>query len=73
MKKIKNNEEMLKELIKTNSPLLNAILRERIVKIMEITKNDIEQNPENWENGFIDASIYTDLCKNVNNTIGFNN
>ena len=40
---------------------------------MEITKNDIEQNTENWENGFIDVSIYTDLCKNVNNTIGFNN
>ena len=73
MKKIKNNEEMLKDLIKTNSSMLNAILRERIVKIMEITKNDIEQNPENWENGFIDVSIYTDLCKNVNNTIGFNN
>jgi hypothetical protein len=73
MKKIKNNEEMLKELIKKNSPILNAILRERIVKIMEITKNDIEQNPENWKNPIIDVSIYTDLCKNVNNTIGFNN
>jgi hypothetical protein len=73
MKKIKNNEEMLKDLIKTNSPLLNAILRERIVMIMQITKNAIEENPEKWSNGFIDSSFYLDLCKNVDNTIGFNN
>jgi hypothetical protein len=73
MKKIKNNEEMLKDLIKTNSPLLNALLRERIVMIMEITKNAIEENPEKWNNGFMDSSLYLDLSKNVNNTIGFNN
>jgi hypothetical protein len=73
MKKIKNNEEMLKELIKTNSPMLNAILRERIVMIMQITKNAIEENPEKWSNGFIDSSLYIALCDNVNNKIGFNN
>ncbi|NBQ16917.1 hypothetical protein EBU24_01230 [bacterium] len=72
MAKIKNNEEMLIELIKTNSSMLNAILRERIVAFLEMTKNDIEKNPENWNNGFIDSSLYLDLYKNVNNTIGFN-
>jgi hypothetical protein len=72
MAKIKNNEEMLIELIKTNSSMLNAILRERIVAFLEMTKNDIEENPENWNNGFIDSSLYLDLYKNVTNTIGFN-
>jgi hypothetical protein len=71
MKKIKNNDEMLIELIKTNSPVLNALLRERIVTFMEITKKEIEGNPEKF--WFIDSSMYLNLCKNVNDKIGFNN
>jgi len=73
MTKIKNNEEMLIELIKTNSPILNSLLRERIVMFLEMTKNSIEENPENWENGFISSSLYIDLFNNVNDKIGFNN
>jgi hypothetical protein len=73
MTKIKNNEEMLIELIKTNSPILNSLLRERIVMFLEMTKKSIEENPENWENGFINSSLYLALCKNVNEKIGFNN
>ena len=73
MKKIKSNDEMLIELIKTNAPILNALLRERIVMFMEMTKKDIEENPEKWSNGFIDTSLYIALCDNVNNKIGFNN
>jgi len=73
MKKIKSNDEMLIELIKTNAPILNAILRERIVMFMEMTKSSIEENPEKWENGFINSSLYIALCKNVDDKIGFNN
>lgn len=73
MKKIKSNDEMLIELIKTNAPILNALLRERIVMFMEMTKKDIEENPEKWDNIFIHSSLYIALCDNVNNKIGFNN
>jgi len=73
MKKIKSNDEMLIELIKTNDQILNALLRERIVMFMEMTKKDIEENPENWENSFINSSLYLALCKNVDEKIGFNN
>jgi hypothetical protein len=72
MTKIKNNEEMLIELIKTNSPILNSLLRERIVMFLEMTKKSIEENPEDWENG-ISSSLYIDLFNNVNDKIGFNN
>ena len=71
MTKIKNNEEMLIELIKTNSPILNSLLRERIVMFLEMTKKSIEENPEKWENGFISSSLYIDLFNNVNDKIGF--
>jgi hypothetical protein len=40
---------------------------------LEMTKKSIEENPENWENGFINSSLYLALCKNVDEKIGFNN
>lgn len=73
MSKSKTNDQMLIELIRTNSPMQNAMLRERIVRIMEITVKDITDNPDNWNSGFIHPSLYTELGDNVNKIIGFNN
>lgn len=73
MSKVKTNDDMLIELIKSNSPMENALLRERIVKIMEITIDDIETNPDKWNKGFIAPSLYVTLNNNVVKTIGFNN
>jgi hypothetical protein len=64
MKK-QTNESRLKKLIATNHPLLNALLLERIQKIMEITEEDIKQNPENWDRSFIHPNLVHELSNNV--------
>ena len=49
MKKNKTNEELLRKLIRTNSPMENALLRERIIKVMELTIEDMHlelQSPD---------------------------
>ena len=63
MKK-QTNESRLKKLIATNHPLLNALLLERIQKIMEITEEDIKQNPENWDRSFIHPNLKQQCKKN---------
>ena len=73
MSKQKTNDQMLIELIKTNSPMHNAMLRERIVTIMEATMKSMTDNPETWNNGIIHPSLYTELGDNVSKIIGFNN
>jgi hypothetical protein len=65
MKKKLTNEARLKKLIATNHPLLNALLLERICKIMEITEADIKENPQDWERSIIHPSLLHDLNKNV--------
>ena len=73
MKKNKTNEELLRKLISTNSPMENALLRERIIKVMEMTIEDMKENPDTWRKGFIAESLIVDLSNNVNKIIGFNN
>ena len=65
MKKKPTNESRLKKLIATNHPLLNALLVERILKIMEITEADIKENPQDWERSLIHPSLLHDLSSNV--------
>jgi hypothetical protein len=72
MKKNKTNEELLRKLIRTNSPMENALLRERIIKVMELTIEDMGKNPDEWRKGFIAESLIVDLSNNVNKIIGFN-
>ena len=73
MKKNKTNEQLLRKLISTNSPMENAILRERIIKVMEMTIEDMKENPDIWRKGFIAESLIVDLSNNVNKIIGFDN
>jgi hypothetical protein len=59
------NESRLKKLIATNHTLLNALLVERIIKIMEMTEEDIKANPEDWERSFIHPNLWHELNNNV--------
>lgn len=70
-RKSKTNDQMLIELIKSNSPMQNALLRERIVAIMGITVDSITNNPESWNKGIIHPGLYLELNDNVNEKIGF--
>jgi hypothetical protein len=73
MKKNQTNEQLLRKLISTNSPMQNALLRERIIKVMEITIEDMEKNPDTWRKGFIAESLIVELSNNVKKIIDFNN
>jgi hypothetical protein len=70
-RKSKTNDQMLIELIKSNSPMQNALLRERIVTIMSATVDSITNTPESWSNGIIHPGLYLELNDNVNEKIGF--
>jgi hypothetical protein len=71
--KQKTNDQMLIELIKTNSPILNAILRERIVVMMNATVKSMNEDPERWNQAIVHPGLYRELNDNVNKVIGFNN
>jgi len=74
--KIKTNEQMLKALIKdldTSHSIYAAILRERIIKMMELTLTSIETEPEKWNNSFIHPNMYKELNNIVQKHIGFEN
>lgn len=64
-KKPLTNEKKLKNLISENGPTLNALLIERIVKIMEITEADIKEHPEDWERSIIHPNLWHQLNENV--------
>lgn len=73
-KKLPTNTDKLIALIKENdmnNPILNALLRERIVLIMEMTVKDIEKNPDTWNKGIIHPNLYKGLNNMVQKTIGF--
>ena len=70
-KKMVTNETLIKDLLKELSSIEIAILRERIVKIMDATKQSIENNPNEWENYIIHTSLYIGLQEKVNKVLGF--
>jgi hypothetical protein len=67
-----NNEQMIKSLLKDLSPIEVAILRERIVKVFEMTEQAIAENPESFSNRIVHHSLYTLIANKVTKHIGFN-
>jgi hypothetical protein len=60
------NENRVIELLHAfNSPLSNAILWERIVRIAEITKEGAKSNPEEFTNPFFVAKTYIQWAEMV--------
>ena len=57
--------------IRTTNPILFGLLRERIVMIMELTMDDIKNNPESWDKGVISPSLYKDLADMVQKSMGY--
>jgi hypothetical protein len=71
-RKTQSNETKLKKLIADNPPILNALLIDRIFKIMELTEEDIKENPQNWVRSIVHPSLYHDLNKNVQKYLSHN-
>jgi hypothetical protein len=69
------NDKAIKNLVKAldkEGPLGFALLRERILKIMEITMDSIEKEPEAWQNPFIRPNQYKLLNEIVQKHLAFN-
>jgi hypothetical protein len=49
--------------------VLNALLIERIIRIMEITEDDIRKNPNEWEKSLISINLVHLLNSNVSATL----
>ena len=68
------NDKAIKNLVKAldkEGPLGFALLRERILKIMEITMESIETEPEKWQNAFIHPNQYKLLNEIVQKHLSF--
>ena len=71
--KPKTNDQALKSLVKDiEGSIYGALLRERILTIMQVTLQDIEEHPEHWNNAFIHPSMYINLNNIVQEHLGFN-
>lgn len=68
------NDKAIKALVKAldkQNQLGFALLRERILKIMEITMESIDENPEAWQNPFIHPDMYRSLNEIVQEHLAF--
>ena len=72
--KSKTNDQMFKSLLKEiEGTMYLALLRERIVMIMDMTVNDIKNHPEAWDNPFAHPDMYEQLNDVVQKHLGFKN
>jgi hypothetical protein len=70
--KAKTNDQALKKLFKAvDGTIYSALLRERLLQIMDLTEESINEQPEKWANGFISPALYTELIDIVRENIGF--
>lgn len=65
MAKTKTNEQLLRGLLKDLNTYEAAILRERLLKIAELTRQDIKENPENYENFVCPPQIMIAVCDKI--------
>lgn len=56
-KKGKSPSLQIRNLVKDLNPIELALLRERILHICELTKQDMKLNPHKWANGFITPEL----------------
>lgn len=59
------NDQKLKKLIAANTPTQNALLLERILKIIEMTQPEVEKYPEEYCFFGITPSDWEGLFKNI--------
>jgi hypothetical protein len=65
------NDKAFKSLLKEASPIEIALLRERLVVIMELTRDEVIKNPENFYNPIVHSSAYLKLADLVDKHLGF--
>lgn len=71
MQKIKTNEQCLKEFLKDLDMFDAAIVRERLTKISDITREAIKENPASFDNFVFDHTYYLSVCDKIDKHLGF--
>lgn len=61
----KTNEQKLRSIMKNLHTIEIALLVERIEKIMELTLQDIEEDPSKWDNFFVSHHAYVNMANKV--------
>lgn len=56
-------------MLKDCNPIMCALLRERILLVMDLTMKDIENNPQAWT--FVNPELYKELNRIVNQNLSF--
>ena len=64
------NEQSFKSLIKDLHQVELAILRERILKIMDLTIEDIQRNPNDWEKQIVQPNVMINLNEKIQKHLG---
>lgn len=64
--KFKSNKQSLNSLLKDLNDIDMVLLRERLLSIAELTKQDIEDNPNHWNSSIVTPRLYLELCDKIN-------
>ena len=67
----KTNKEVLSDFLDKLTQMETALLRERILTVMDLTARNIEAYPEQWNNKFIDPSGYIKLTEKVKKYLSY--
>jgi hypothetical protein len=73
-KKQLTNDKMIMNLVKelSTTAIGNALLRERLMDMVDRTRLSLKTQPNAWKNGIISPALYEDLCDRIEKHLGYN-
>ncbi len=60
-----SQKEKMSLMIKHMSDFEVVLMVERLIKMMDMTVQDIKENPETWSNSFVFPKVYIDLNQKI--------
>jgi len=69
MSKIKTNEQLLRGLLKGIDTIEAGLLRERLLTISKVTRQNIKDNPGAFNVAFVHESQYVALCDKIDKAL----
>jgi len=71
MTKVKTNEQRFRALLNDLGPFGAAILRERMMNMVQYNRDAIEKDPESFNNPLFNHTHYSALCDKIEKHLGF--
>lgn len=72
-KKGKSSDLLLRKLIQKLDPIETSLLRERIMRISELSKQDMKLNPDKYKNGIIAPHLLETFYDKCMSTLSYEN